>query len=248
MLVVGLRSPPCGRADVSLSGVSSQVSGASIRHHMARSSGRGLPCGMAMDSIDLLDPTTEVTRPGWRPMLRALRKAVTEPPDTVVWDPDSARPRFARGIEKLYILELAGEVLSTTCERCGALGSRMTVGDGVAIRCAAHCDIHPDLPGVWEALEGGEWVITREGDVVRVSDLSATDRHELAEWLVESAHDLATEAQGRALVAAHHAGTARDVKAALRTIPAHDPDRARKHVERSPLYQELTQTSEEDAS
>ncbi|MCM3662563.1 hypothetical protein M3148_16425 [Georgenia satyanarayanai] len=200
------------------------------------------------DGIDLLDQQAEATFPGWRPMLRGLRMALAEPPDTLVWDPLSARPRFARRIEKMYLLELAGEVLSTTCERCGALGSRMAVGDALAIRCAAHCDRHPDLPGVWEALEGEEWVITREGDVVRVADLSATDRRELAEWLVESAHDLATEALGRALVAAHHAGTARDVKAALRAIPSHDPDRARKHVERSLLYQALTQTSEEDAS
>lgn len=180
-------------------------------------------------------------------MLRALRRAVSEPPDTLVWDCDSARPRFARRLEKMYLLELAGEVLSTTCDRCGGLGSRMAVGDAVAIRCTAHCDMHPDLPGVWESLQGCEWVITREGDVVRVVDLSATDRQDLAEWLIESAPDLATEAQGRALVAAHHTGTARDVKAALRDIPAHDAEKARMYLERSPLYQVLTQAPEEDA-
>lgn len=200
------------------------------------------------DRTDLLDPQAEVTFPGWRPMLRALRRAVTEPPDTVVWDRDSARPRFERQIERMYLLELAGEVLSTTCDRCGALGSRMDVGGVLAIRCAEHCDLRPDLPGVWEALKQHEWAVTRECDVVRVADLSVTDRHDLAEWLVQAAQELAIDAQGRALVAAHHTGTARDVKAVLRTIPAHDADRARQHVQRSLLYQTLTETAEEETS
>lgn len=200
------------------------------------------------DLVDLLSTEAEDEFPGWRPIVRALRRTLPRAQETVLWDRSSASPHFKDLVEKLSILEFAKRALCMTCEKCGALGSRMEIGDFVAIRCAAHCDQHPNLPGVWESLAESEWVMASDGDVKRLADLSATDRKEHAAWLREAAPELAAEAQGRALVAAHHSGTAREVKAALKDIPANDPDEARRYVENSLLYRTLTQQPMEDVS